>query len=277
MASVQELLRAASDLPGEDARRDAEMLLGHCLGKSRAWLYTWPEADVPAELARSYRDLLARRGEGLPVAYLTGEREFWSLQLAVNEQTLIPRPETETLVEWALALPLPAVATVADLGTGSGAIALAVASERRDWQVSAIERSAGALAIAASNALGNGLDGIEFIESDWYRALEGRRFDLLLSNPPYIAPEDEHLQQGDLRFEPRAALVAGRDGLEDLHTLVLGAPGHLKAGGWLLLEHGWEQGAAVRGLLQEAGFGHIETRRDMAGLERITGGCWHAE
>ena len=277
MASVQELLRAADDLPGDEARRDAEILLGHCLGRSRAWLYTWPEADVAPDQARGYRDLLARRKEGIPVAYLTGEREFWSLRLAVDEHTLIPRPETETLVEWALALPLPGKARVADLGTGSGAIALAVASEREEWQVIATDSSAAALEIAAANARRNGLDRVEFRLSDWYAALQDQRFDLLLSNPPYIAANDDHLGRGDLRFEPHQALVAGHGGLAALAALVEGAPGHLRGNGWLLLEHGWEQGAAVRDLLRERGFCQVTTRCDAAGHERISGACWHAE
>jgi release factor glutamine methyltransferase len=277
MASVRELLGAAADLPGEDARRDAETLLGHCLGRSRAWLYTWPEADVSAEHAHSYRHLLEQRRGGWPVAYLTGEREFWSLRLAVNEHTLIPRPETETLVEWALDLPLPGAAAVADLGTGSGAIALAVACERPGWQITAVDRSAAALEIAAANARHNGLDRIEFRQSDWYSALRGQRFDLLLSNPPYVAPDDEHLARGDLRYEPREALVAGGHGLAALATIVAGAPDVLNTGGWLLLEHGGEQGAAVRELLCDRGFHQVTTRCDLAGQERTSGGCWHAE
>jgi release factor glutamine methyltransferase len=277
MTSVRELLHAAAALPGDDSRRDAEALLGHCLGRSRAWLYTWPESDVAPEQARVYRDLLARRREGFPIAYLIGEREFWSLPLTVNQHTLIPRSETETLVEWALDLPLPGNASVADLGTGSGAIALAVASERASWQVAAADRSAAALEVAVANARRNGLEHVEFIESDWFSRLGGRRFDLLLSNPPYVARDDDHLRRGDLRFEPAEALVAGQGGLADLAVLVTGAPGHLLDGGWLLLEHGCEQGGAVRELLVSTGFSKVATRCDLAGLERVSGGCWHAE
>jgi release factor glutamine methyltransferase len=277
MASVQELLRSASVLPGEDGRRDAETLLGHCLGRSRSWLYTWPEADVAVEQADRYRNLLARRLAGCPVAYLTGVREFWSMQLAVDEHTLIPRPETEVLVEWALDLPLSETAAVADLGTGTGAIALAVARERRGWHVTAVDRSAAALETAAINARRNGLDRVVFMQSDWFSALRGRRFDLLLANPPYVAPDDEHLQRGDLRFEPLEALVAGQGGLAALALLAAGAPDYLHPGGRLLLEHGCEQGAAVRKLLQDSGFCEVVTRRDLAGLERVSGGCWHAE
>jgi release factor glutamine methyltransferase len=277
MASVRQLLRAADALSGDSSRRDAEILLCHCLDKPRSWLYTWPEAEVGQAGADNYRQLLARRAEGVPIAYLTGRREFWSLQLQVNEHTLIPRPETETLVEWALELELTADAQVLDLGTGSGAIALALASEREQWQVTAVDNSLEALAIAAANAGSIGVGRVSFVESNWFSALGGRRFHLLLSNPPYVDAGDDHLQQGDLRFEPRGALVAADGGLADLSRLVAEAPGYLMPGGWLLLEHGLEQGAQVRQLLQTQGFQAIATRRDMADRERITGGCWHAQ
>ncbi|MDH3992490.1 MAG: peptide chain release factor N(5)-glutamine methyltransferase [Gammaproteobacteria bacterium] len=277
MASVRDLLEGARRLPGDSARRDAEILLCHCLARPRSWLYTWPEAEVEAPQARRYASLLEQREQGVPVAYLTGQRDFWSMQLTVNEHTLIPRPETETLVEWALELPLPAAAEVVDLGTGSGAIALALASERSAWQVSALERSADALAVAQANAANLGLGRVHFQQSDWYGALGGRRFHLLLSNPPYVEEQDAHLQRGDLRFEPRDALVAGQGGLADLEVLVSGAPRHLLDGGWLLLEHGYTQGAAVRRFFQRAGFHDVATRRDIAGQERISGGCWHAQ
>ena len=277
MATVQELLRRARELPGEESRRDVEVLLGHCLDRSRTWLYSWPEAEVSDAQAARFGQLLAQRRNGTPIAYLTGHREFWSLDLEVNPQTLIPRPETETLVEWALALPLPDTAEVLDLGTGSGAIALALASERPLWRVSGVDDSAGALQVARANAARLGLRRVRFLASDWYAALGGQCFDLLVSNPPYIDPDDPHLGRGDLPFEPRTALVASASGLADLERLVAGAPSHLRAGGWLLLEHGWEQGAAVRALLSGAGFGAVETRRDLAGRERVTGGRRDAE
>ncbi len=277
MATVQELLRSADDLPRDGGRRDVEILLGHCLHKPRTWLYTWPETEVSPERVQHFEQLLLERRKGLPVAYLTGLREFWSLQLEVSSHTLIPRPETETLVEWALELALPGDASVLDLGTGSGAIALAVASERPHWQVTALDASTEALQIARGNASRAGLERVSFIESDWYQGVSERRFNLLLSNPPYIDPDDPHLVLGDVRFEPRSALVAPDGGLADLARLVTGAPAQLLPGGWLLLEHGFEQGSAVRELLRDRGFSEVATRRDIAGHERITGACWHAE
>ena len=277
MSTVQELLRAGADLPSDSARRDTEILLCHCLGKSRAWLYTWPEKPVPEDCEQRFNQLLAERRRGRPVAYLVGEREFWSLTLTVNDATLIPRPETETLVAWVLELPLPTDASVLDLGTGSGAIALAVAAERPQWQVTAIDSSAAALAVARANAARNGLDRVAMLQSDWYQAVRSDRFDALLANPPYIDSDDPHLVRDDVRFEPRSALVSAECGLADLRQLVNGAPAQLREGGWLLLEHGFDQAAAVRAMLCAAGFAAVETRCDAAGLERITGGCWHAD
>lgn len=277
MLTVQELLRSGSDLPTDSARRDTEILLCHCLGKPRAWLYTWPEKEVARDCARDFEKLLAQRREGVPVAYLTGERDFWSLQLAVSDATLIPRPETETLVSWALELALPNAASVLDLGTGSGAIALALASERSHWRVTALDVSQEALQVARGNAVRTRLTSVHFVQSDWYQAVIGQRFNALLANPPYIDGDDPHLALGDVRFEPRSALVSSNSGLEDLGRLVAGASDHLLDGGWLLLEHGFEQANAVCAMLHDAGFSQVSTRRDMSGQQRITGGCWHAD
>ena len=220
---------------------------------------------------------LGERQRGMPVAYLTGRREFWSLPLKVNEHTLIPRPETETLVQWALELSLPAAAAVLDLGTGSGAIALALASERPQWGVTAVDRSVEALQVARDNSRQLGLSEVCWLRSDWYTGLAGARFDLLVSNPPYVEPADPHLEAGDLRFEPSSALVAGAGGLADLASIVDGAADHLHPGGWLLLEHGFGQGPAVRRLLVEAGFSEVATRQDIGGQDRVSGGRLDAE
>ncbi|MFT4518960.1 MAG: release factor glutamine methyltransferase [Halioglobus sp.] len=277
MATVAQLLRREDDLHSESARRDTEILLSHVLEKSRTWLYTWPETEIAAEQTLQFEQLLARREAGEPVAYLTGSRDFWSLSLHVNDSTLIPRPETETLVSWALELDLPAEAVALDLGTGSGAIALAVASERPQWRVTAVDASASALDVARANGTANNLQRVQFALSNWYEALEAKKFNLLLSNPPYVDGADPHLQQGDLRFEPRSALVADDQGLADLEQLIEGASAHLCAGGWLLLEHGYEQGSAVRKRMIEAGLCDVATRCDLAGHERVTGGRLHAQ
>ncbi len=276
MITVAACLRAGDDLPGDSGRRDAEVLLGHLLGKSRSWLYAWPEHPLTGTEAGNYAALLERRRSGVPVAYLTGEREFWSLPLRVTDATLIPRPETETLVEWALELALPATAAVLDLGTGSGAIALALASERPGWQLTAVDASTEALAVAEDNAQRLCPGRVRCLHSDWFAALPGEHYDLIVSNPPYVESDSRWLDSGDVRFEPRSALVAGSAGLDDLRQLTAAAPVHLRAGGWLLLEHGFQQGEAVRKLLLAAGFTAVSTRSDLTGLERITGGCSRA-
>ncbi len=275
MATVADLLRRGNELPGDSPRRDAEVLLCHVLERDRSYLYAWPEAEVSSALEQRYQALLSARQRGEPVAYLIGYREFWSLDLRVNAHTLIPRPETETLVEWALSLSLPPQARVLDLGTGTGAIALALAKERPEWDVLATDASAPALHTARLNARDNALTQVRFCAAHWLRPLQGQ-WHLIASNPPYIDPDDAHLQQGDLRFEPSSALAAGEAGLADLRELCETAPAQLVPGGWLLMEHGFEQGAAVRELLQAQGFARVTTRRDAAGLERITGGQWPA-
>jgi len=208
------------------------------------------------------------------VAYILGQQGFWSLDLEVSPDTLIPRPDTEVLVETALALPLAEDARVLDLGTGTGAIALALAHERPRWQVTGVDRIPAAVALAQRNAARLRLGNVEFAPSHWFAALAGERFTLIVSNPPYIAGSDSHLDEGDVRFEPRSALVAGPDGLDDIRELVAAAPAHLQSGGWLWLEHGFEQAAEVRELLVRQGFSAVESRRDLGGHERISGGRW---
>lgn len=277
MATVAQLLRATDGLPGGSPQRDLEILLGHCLERSRTWLFTWPEAEVAGKRLEQFNHLVARRRSGEPVAYIIGQREFWSLELEVDSSTLIPRPDTETLVEWALDLPLPGGARVVDLGTGTGAIALALASERPGWIVVGVDASDEAVALAKRNSKRCDLARVQMLQSDWFAALEGQHFDLIVSNPPYIEAQDPHLEQGDVRFEPHTALVAGDHGLADLAHLSAQAPGYLSEGGWLLLEHGFNQAAAVRQLLLDLGFAKVRSRRDMGGHERISGGQYLAK
>jgi release factor glutamine methyltransferase len=249
---------------------DAQVLLAHLLGIPRSRLASHPEAPCTPAQVRDYLVLVERRAAGEPLAYLTGHREFWSLSLRVSPAVLVPRPETELLVERALALGTTSAARVADLGTGSGAIALALASERPLWQLVATEVSDAALAVARGNAAALGLPGIEFRLGDWYAALPPGPFDLLISNPPYVDAGDAALAL--LKHEPQLALTPGADGLASLRGLVAGAAAHLRPGGWLLLEHGYDQAAAVRDALVLAGFRHVTSHRDLAGLERMTEG-----
>jgi len=256
-----------------DARHEAERLLLHVLQRPRSWLFAHATDPLPATDRAAAEALLRRRLAGEPVAYLTGRRGFWTLDLEVDATTLIPRPETERLVELVLQrLPQDPGVQVADLGTGSGAIALAVASERPHAQILASDASAGALAVAARNAARHGLGNVRFVHggADWFAPLQGQRFHLIASNPPYIADEDVHLRQGDLRFEPATALASGPDGLDDIRRIVAGAPAYLHAAGWLLLEHGWDQGAAIRALLVQAGFDAVSTEQDLEQRDRVT-------
>ena len=271
-ATVAALVRAgAARLGGDEARREAEWLAEQALGVGRAWLFAHANDAVKPEVCARYLALLARRAAGEPLAYLLGRAGFWTLDLEVTPATLIPRPETELLVEAALArLPEANALCIADLGTGSGAIALALASERPQARVLATDASAAALEVARRNAARNDIVNVAFRQGDWLEPLAGERFDLIASNPPYIAQGNPHLGRGDLRFEPATALASGADGLDALRTLARDAPTHLVPGGWLLLEHGWDQGAAVRGLLRDAGFQRIETLRDLEDRERVT-------
>ncbi|UJJ30536.1 peptide chain release factor N(5)-glutamine methyltransferase [Halopseudomonas maritima] len=272
--TLAELL-ASIELPDSDsARLDAELLLCHVIGKPRTYLRTWPERRPDADQLRQFEQLLSQRRSGVPVAYLLGEQGFWSLQLQVSQSTLIPRPDTERLVEVALELGPQAAASVLDLGTGTGAIALALAVERPYWQLTGVDRVAEAVVLARGNAERLQIGNASFVCSDWFSALAGQRFDLIVSNPPYIAADDPHLQQGDVRFEPGSALVSGADGLDDIRGLVQLAPDYLQPGGWLLFEHGWQQADDVALLLAERGFEQIESWRDLGGQQRVTGGLW---
>jgi release factor glutamine methyltransferase len=256
-------------------RADAECLLAHALGRPRSWLFAHGDDVLDDAAVARFDALVARRSAGEPVAYLVGRRGFRNLDLAVTPDTLIPRPETELLVELALArIAADSDARIADLGTGSGAIALAIAVERPRARAVATDRSEGALAVARGNALAHGIDNVDFRSGDWLTPLAGERFDLIASNPPYIAADDPHLAQGDLRFEPRAALASGRDGLDAIRRIVRDVPAHLRDGGWLLLEHGHDQGEAVRALLVHAGFAEVETVQDLEARDRVSLGLW---
>ncbi len=273
MSTIQTALDDATQQlqHSDSARRDAEVLLCHVLQKNLSYLRTFPEHALDEEVLEQFYALVARRCEGEPVAYLVGEREFWSLPLMVNEATLIPRPETEILVSAVLELfSADQSISVLDLGTGSGAIALAIAKERPKWQITATDASIAALRMAEKNARRLKLP-VEFVMGSWFAPLSDRRFDVIVSNPPYVAESDPHLSQGDLRYEPGTALSSGPDGLSDIREIIEQAPLHLFSGGWLLLEHGFDQGEAVRALMAQS-FCQVQTLADLAALPRVTMG-----
>lgn len=275
MISIKAALHlAAGQFSSDSAMLDAQLLLAHVLNKRRTWLYTWPEQVLSLEQLQAFNELSNRRLQGEPVAYLTGHRQFWSMDLAVGPGVLIPRPETELLVELALALGKDRVGPVADLGTGSGAIALALAAERPDWQLMATELSDAALALAASNLRNSGLPNVTLLQGSWCQPLPPQQFQLIISNPPYLAEDDPHLALGDVRFEPRSALVAADKGLADIEVIADSARKHLAEGGILLLEHGWQQGEAVRSILQAHGYANIATHQDHGARDRVTVGYW---
>ncbi len=269
MTSVAEAL---ADAPISDT--EAQLLLAHVLGCSRTWLFTYPDAALNDEQATHFQSLLQRRRSGEPIAYILGYREFWSLKLEVSPAVLIPRPDTELLVSWALELiPTEQALSIIDVGTGSGAVALALASERPRCRITGVDISSEALDVARANAERLKLN-VAYSLSDCLDGLPSQQYSLIVSNPPYIEQADPHLSRGDLPAEPVIALASGPDGLDVIRRLIESAPVQLLPGGHLLLEHGWNQGDAVRQLLLAAGFSHVSTRRDLAGHERVTGGRW---
>lgn len=270
---IQEALRwAISQLRSEDAQADAEILLCHVLQKPRAFLFTWPERPLSEAEQTHFETLLARRIKGEPVAYITGRRAFWNLELATHPSTLIPRADTETLVSAVLETVPEQPLDVVDLGAGTGAIALALASERPHWRVQGIDRLAETVRLAQQNAQHNGLAHVRFAQGDWCLGLVDHSVDVLVSNPPYIRTDDPHLQQGDVRFEPSSALTSGADGLDDIRAIINDAGRVLRAGGWLFLEHGYDQRDDVVLLMIDAGFEHLETRKDLGRQDRVTFG-----
>jgi release factor glutamine methyltransferase len=264
-------LEAALGLDTSSARIEVQILLQTVLQVNRAYLLTHPEQQLDTEQRARYATLFERRSSGEPLAYLLGEREFYGLTFRVTPATLIPRADTELLVELALQR-IPQRGRVLDLGTGSGAIALSIAHARPDIEVTAVDASPEALDVARENARRLNIGNVRLLQSDWFAALAGERFDLIVSNPPYIAEGDAHLAQGDLRFEPRTALASGADGLDDIRRIVADAKEHLDAGGWLLFEHGYDQAGRVRELLATAGYAGVFSARDLAGIERVSGG-----
>lgn len=269
----QQLIQRFSD--SNSAALDADCLLCAVLSCTRTYLRTWPEQELTPEQVALVEQLAVRREQGEPVAYILGVREFWSLPLQVSPATLIPRPDTEALVEWALTLLTDKGLgqKALDLGTGTGAIALALKSELPALGMWALEREPAALDLARRNAARLGF-AVNFLASDWFSALNERGFQLIVSNPPYIDAADPHLSRGDVRFEPHTALVADDDGLADIRQIIDQAPEYLAPGGWLLLEHGWQQAEAVRELLQARGFQTVVTKQDLGGQDRVSGGQW---
>lgn len=267
------LAGAAGRIGGDSPRLDAELLLSHVTGLGRTGFRAWPEREIAPAQAEAFEALVKARVAGQPVAYLLGQQEFWSLPLAVSPATLIPRPDTECLVETALSLPLPERARVLDLGTGTGAIALALASERAGWSITGGDSVPEAVALAQENARRLGLP-VQVVQSAWFSNLPETRFDLIVSNPPYIPGDDHHLTQGDVRFEPASALVSGADGLDDLRLIVGEAPEWLVEGGWLLVEHGFDQAEAVAGLFRSRGFRGVRSLQDYGRRDRMTLGQW---
>jgi len=281
MTSIRDALtHAATTLATrhEAAMLEGEILLAHALAKSRTYLHTWPERTLNETELATFNQLVERRCDGEPSAYITGEQEFWSLSLEVTPDTLIPRPETELLVELALEkIPTDEHYNIADLGTGSGAIALAIASERPRSQMYAVDFSAEALAVAERNRDKHSLNNITLLHGDWLTPLSELTFDLIISNPPYIRENDSHLEQGDLPFEPRSALVATNNGLDDIQRIVSDSKARLTNGGWLLIEHGYDQATDVSEIFKQHGYHNITTHRDLGGQPRVVAAQYNSK
>ena len=273
---IEQALAKATELPSESARADVEYLLCEVLGKDRTYLRTWPDRELSPDQQSHFLELFNQRLEGRPVAHITGSRGFWNFDLEVNPSTLIPRSDTEVLVETALELVDSLDARVVDLGTGTGAIALALALEHPSWRVEACDRILEAVLLARKNAVRLGAANMTVFEGSWFDPLSGH-YQLRVSNPPYIDPVDPHLNQGDLVYEPSSALVADERGLSDLHYIIDNAPNYLAEGGWLLMEHGYDQAEAVAKRLAERGFSNLVMREDFGGNPRVSGGCWSSK
>ena len=270
----RQLLQAQSD----SGKRDAQVLLCHVLQKPTSYLFTWPEKQLTQAQHQVYQDMLQRRCKGEPVAYITGVREFWSLPLSVSVSTLIPRPDTEILVEQVLTSCPQTQASCLDLGTGTGAIALALASEMPNWHIDAVDFNPDAVSLAQHNGAALALTQVNFYQSDWFSQIDPhKKFDIIVSNPPYIDAKDKHLAQGDVRFEPDSALIADDQGLADLNLIACGAKAYLSGQGHLFLEHGYDQGQAVRQILQQQGYHSIQTVKDYVDNDRVTWGRFDPE
>ena len=271
MQIQQALQWAAGQFTHSDtAALDARVLLCAVLEQTQTYLYTWPDKLLTETHLQRFTQMVEQRAQGRPVAYITGTRDFWTFTLNVSDATLIPRPDTEILVEEALSRLPEGPSAICDLGTGTGAIALALASERPQALVTGVDFQPEAVVLATANAAALNITNVRFIQSSWFDSLTGQQFNLIASNPPYVEQNSEYLKQGDVRFEPDSALTSGADGLDDIRLIISAAPAHLLPGGWLLLEHGYQQGPAIRELLQQRGFNQISTARDLAGQPRVT-------
>ena len=274
MATIAEILQKAEQSinNSESARLDAEILFCDVMQISRTRLYSCPEQTVPDDKSAIFQSLIEQRQQGRPIAHLTGKKEFWSLELAINEDTLIPRPETELLVETALQIIPDEAFNILDLGTGSGAIAIAIASERPNSKIVATDINANALAMAKKNAQAHQLNNIQFYLSDWYQDIPLQTFDLIVSNPPYIKRDDEHLSKGDVRFEPELALIAGADGMQAISMILENATSYLANNAYVLIEHGYDQKLLVQKVFLKHNFKQLKTFQDLSGQDRITHG-----